>query len=292
MRTRPDHREAVARRLELLRAELEPPPAPGGGAPVDPPLPRYLELVPEEPDGEGPAPPSEPLELPVPGRHAARRARGSAWVPATLRGRMALAPWHVTVVALLIAAGLAVTCWLVVRADARIDAPVLTGPTAPAASALVDLTPSAPGTAPAPAASASVTVDVAGKVRTPGVRVLPAGSRVIDAVRSAGGPRPGVDLTGLNQARVLVDGEQVVVGGPPGVAAAVPTAGVAAGGLVNLNSASLDQLEALPEIGPVTAQAILDWRTAHGGFGAVDELLEVDGIGEKTLERLVPLVTV
>ncbi|HEY0888125.1 MAG TPA: ComEA family DNA-binding protein [Nocardioides sp.] len=291
MRTRPDHREAVARRLELLRAELEPGPVPE--PPSEPPLPRYLELVPDGPEPE-PTPPvtQETGRLPVPGRHAARRSRMAAWLPDTVRGRVAIAPWHLTVVALLVAAGLAVTCWLVVRADARIDAPSVPQPVG-STSPLVALTAAPSGVAAsAPAASPSVTVDVAGKVRTPGVRVLPAGSRVIDAVRAAGGPRPGVDLTGLNQARVLVDGEQIVVGGPPGAVATGPSAGAAGGGLVNLNSASVEQLEGLPEIGPVTAQAILDWRTAHGGFGAVDELLEVDGIGEKTLERLLPLVTV
>jgi competence protein ComEA len=132
-----------------------------------------------------------------------------------------------------------------------------------------------------------VVVDVAGKVRRPGVATLPAGSRVVDAIRKAGGARPGVDLTGLNLARVLVDGEQILVGVAPvaGVAASASAQpGAADGGsLVNLNTATLDQLDGLPGVGPVTAQKILDWRSAHGAFTAIDELLEVDGIGEAIL---------
>jgi competence protein ComEA len=149
---------------------------------------------------------------------------------------------------------------------------------------------------------AQVVVDVVGKVRRPGIAVLPAGSRVVDAVEASGGARPGVDLSSLNLARVLVDGEQVVVGQdrPAGVAAGVlagpspvgtppSTAGPPA--LVNLNTADQATLETLPGIGPVTATAILQWRTEHGTFTSVDELLEVSGIGEATLAELAPHVT-
>jgi competence protein ComEA len=138
-------------------------------------------------------------------------------------------------------------------------------------------------------------VDVAGKVRRPGVATLPAGSRVVDAIRQAGGARPGVDLTSLNLARVLTDGEQILVGvaPAPGVAASASSQpGASPGGaLVNLNTATLDELDSLPGVGPVTAQKILDWRTAHGSFTAIDELLEVDGIGEKTLADMAPHLT-
>ena len=146
-----------------------------------------------------------------------------------------------------------------------------------------------------PATAGSVTVDVAGKVRRPGIAVLDPGSRVVDALKAAGGARGGVDLSGLNLARVLVDGEQILVGEPAPVglaASAVPSAGAPGGPLVNLNTASEAELEALPEVGPVTAQAILAWRTEHGGFTSVDELLEVDGIGDATLGQLAPYVTV
>ncbi|GAB2458071.1 helix-hairpin-helix domain-containing protein [Jatrophihabitans fulvus] len=163
---------------------------------------------------------------------------------------------------------------------------------------------SAPTSAPA-ASSASaglVVVDVAGKVRRPGVYRLPAGSRVDDAIRAAGGALRGVDLGVLNLAAVLVDGQQVAVGRPaaapgPAMTAGAPTAGSAGpsgglGALVNLNSATLEQLEALPGIGPALGQRILDYRTEHGSFATVDDLNDVSGIGDVTFGRLKPLVTV
>ena len=157
--------------------------------------------------------------------------------------------------------------------------------------------PLAAPTAPTAAPSApEVVVDVAGKVREPGIVQLPAGSRVVDAVEAAGGARRGVDLSGLNLARVLVDGEQVVVGipAPAGVAASAASAPGTGppGALVNINTATQTELETLPGIGPVTAQAILQWRTDNGAFSAVDELMEVSGIGEATLADLAPFVTV
>jgi len=152
------------------------------------------------------------------------------------------------------------------------------------------------GGAAATAAPATVTIDVAGKVRHPGIAVLDTGARVVDAIKAAGGARPGVDLTGLNLARLLVDGEQVVVGGaPPSGAAAEAVPSSAASGpatLVNLNTATETELDTLPDVGPVTAASILQWRDQHGGFTSVDELLEVDGIGEVTLGKLAPYVTV
>jgi competence protein ComEA len=220
-------------------------------------------------------------------------------VPETLRGRVALGPPQVAVLALLIALGLAVTCWWVVRGTAhQIAAPRVTAPPSPLVSA-APLAPASPGETTAGEATAgdtgSVTVDVAGKVRRPGIAVLDPGARVVDALRAAGGARAGTDLSGLNLARVLVDGEQILVGVPVPVglaASAVPSAGAPGGPLVNLNTASETELEGLPEVGPVTAQAILAWRSEHGGFTSVDELLEVDGIGDATLGQLAPYVTV
>jgi competence protein ComEA len=120
---------------------------------------------------------------------------------------------------------------------------------------------------------------------------------VVDAVEAAGGARRGVDLATLNLARPLVDGEQILVGVsvPTGVAGSLGSAHVAAGEsgvLVNLNSADLAALETLPGVGPVTAQAIVDWRTENGGFTRVEELLEVDGIGDATLADIAPHVTI
>ncbi|MGW3650215.1 helix-hairpin-helix domain-containing protein [Streptomyces sp. NPDC000878] len=146
-------------------------------------------------------------------------------------------------------------------------------------------------------AGAQIVVDVSGKVREPGVHRLPAGSRVADALRAAGGVRPGTKTEGLNRARFLVDGEQVVVGGAvpvPGVVVggAVGSGAVAVGGAgagpaapVSLNTATVDQLDTLPGVGPVLAQHIIDYRTQHGGYRSVDELREVNGIGDPTCRR-------
>jgi competence protein ComEA len=140
---------------------------------------------------------------------------------------------------------------------------------------------------------AELVVHVAGKVRTPGVVRLPAGSRVLDAVAAAGGANKGVDLSGLNLARPLVDGEQVLVGVPPpaGAEPAAPSGGTTAGP-VNLNTATTEQLEALPGIGPALAGRIVGWRTEHGRFTSVEELQEVSGIGPATMAELADLVTV
>jgi competence protein ComEA len=158
----------------------------------------------------------------------------------------------------------------------------------------MSLAPEAAASGSPVAVGGRITVDVAGKVRRPGIAVLDSGSRVVDAIKAAGGARPGVDTSGLNLARVLVDGEQIVVGGPAAAAppvAPVPGAPSATGPLVNLNLATQAELETLPEVGPVTAQSILTWRDQHGGFTDVAELLEVDGIGDATLAQITPYVT-
>ncbi|MFJ6011485.1 helix-hairpin-helix domain-containing protein [Streptomyces sp. NPDC092952] len=156
-----------------------------------------------------------------------------------------------------------------------------------------------PSSGPAPAAGPGghVVVDVSGKVHRPGVRTLPSGARVTDALRAAGGVREGTDLSGLNRARVLVDGEQIVVGAPPEGSAPGGTGGAAPGGggsppagPVSLNSATADQLETLPGVGPVLAQRIVGYRAQHGGFRSVDELREVSGIGDRRFADLRPLV--
>jgi competence protein ComEA len=150
------------------------------------------------------------------------------------------------------------------------------------------------GTGALSRSTAAVVVDVAGKVRDPGIAVLRQGARVIDALRAAGGVRPGVDLGGLNLARVLTDGEQVVVGVPAvaGPGPSPPESGSPVTGLVNINTADQMTLESLPDVGPVTAQAIITWRSQHGGFTSVDQLLDVDGIGDVTLAKLTPYVTI
>ena len=147
-----------------------------------------------------------------------------------------------------------------------------------------------------------VIVHVAGAVRRPGVYRIEAGARVDEAVRRAGGATRRADLGGLNLAAKVEDGRQVLVprraaagAGPPGQAA--DTAGSAAGtgaaaAPVNLNTATLAQLDTLSGVGPATAQKILDYREEHGGFGTVEELGEVPGIGDVRLATLRELVTV
>lgn len=159
------------------------------------------------------------------------------------------------------------------------------------------------GTGTSPGAGAGpdavVIVDVSGKVRHPGIQRLPAGSRVTDALRAAGGVRPGANTEGLNRARLLVDGEQVVVGGPASVPGADPAVGAGVGGPVpgaapaapiSLNTATADQLDTLPGVGPVLAQHIIGYRSQHGGFRSVDELREVNGIGDRRFADLRNLV--
>ena len=146
--------------------------------------------------------------------------------------------------------------------------------------------------------SALLVVDVAGKVRRPGVYRLPAGARVDDAVRAAGGLLSGVRPGTVNLARKLVDGEQVLIGvaGSGAATGAGPAAeGAAPGaatGPLDLNSATLAQLDTLPGVGPALARHILDWRTQHGRFDSVDQLNGVSGIGDSKFADLKPLVTV
>lgn len=168
------------------------------------------------------------------------------------------------------------------------------GPASPAPG-----TPGAPSAgAPGPSGSATaarLVVDVAGKVRRPGVYELAPGARVIDALQAAGGARRGASTTSLNLAAPLHDGEQVVVGVPGAPPAGDAGAGFGTGaavGPVDLNTATFEQLQTLPGVGPVLAQRILDWRADHGRFNSVDQLDEVSGIGTVKFAQLRSRVTV
>jgi len=286
--------EVTRRRLELLSAEI-------AGARPDL-SPQRTDRQDDGPDDLAPPGTTTPPDTttppvtttPIVGRHARRsvgwRRLVSGWLldrlPPTLQGRIQLGAAQLGVLALTVATGLAVAAWWVLRTDD-------TGALVPAVSPVA----STPSTLVTPTAAASpsgvVVVDVAGEVRRPGIATLPAGSRVIDALKAAGGVRRGVDRASINQARLLVDGEQIVVGGAAPSGAAASATGTAPGGttLVNLNTADQATLETLPGVGPVTAQSILAWREENGGFRAVDELLEVSGIGDATLAELAPYVT-
>jgi len=149
---------------------------------------------------------------------------------------------------------------------------------------------------PAPAATARaapaplLVVDVVGAVRRPGLYRLPQGSRIADAVARAGGATAHAELALVNLAAPLADGTQIVVPARTAVGATAPAAPGVPAGPVHLNTATLEQLDALPGVGPVTAQKILDYRQKHGAFSSVDELDAIPGIGPARLDQLRDLV--
>jgi competence protein ComEA len=208
----------------------------------------------------------------------------------------------VGVVAWLHAQGEGDAVQLAPRSPSSSPAAVVPGPS-PASGPIASGPVSAAVPSPSPV---GVVVDVEGRVHRPGLQRLPPGARLADAVQAAGGVTSGAVLRALNLARILADGEQIVVPGPGdpapvgsgGGGAGVPSpggAGTGAGGAatpVDLNAATEEGLDTLPGVGPVLAQRIVAWRTEHGRFTSVDELAEVPGIGPKLLERLRPLVRV
>ena len=186
---------------------------------------------------------------------------------------------------------------------ARHDEPQVVSANLPPVQPVSSMEASAVGQPSVP--EGDVVVSVVGLVHTPGLVTLPPGARIADALEAAGGTLDGADLTGLNMARRIADGEQIVVGiasppgtppamgssvsAPPGGAPAPAAPGASSEGPtppVDLNAATVDQLDALPGVGPVTAESIVAWRTANGRFANVDQLGEVDGIGPARLEKL------
>jgi competence protein ComEA len=200
---------------------------------------------------------------------------------------------HVGVIGVLLALGLLTAGWLLLRArPVAVASPsevvTVSSPTQPAASAT-----------PTPSKAVSIVVHVLGAVRHPGLVRLPENARVQDAIDAAGGLTNRADPGELNLAQPLSDGQQVVIGtrtDPAGEvrdeAGSGQGSGAAATGALDLNHASQPQLEELPGVGPVTAQAILAWRQQHGRFSRIEELQEVDGIGPKTYAEIAPHVRV
>jgi len=250
------------------------------------------------------APSHRQRERPPGGRMPAM-LRGVVWDPAA-RGAMMLA-----LVALAAAAVAAFFAWhgRPVRIDtamgggaARVTASPGASPSGDGRAGGVSAEPGgATGTPRSASPAAVVVVDVAGRVREPGVVRLPAGSRVVDAIERVGGVLPGTDTTGLALARQLVDGEQILVDGRPGPAsaapAAVPSAGAGSGGeagnavgLVHLNTATAEQFDTLPGIGPVLADRIVRYRQENGPFASPEQLAEVPGVGDRRLAELLPLI--
>ncbi|MFE2287039.1 helix-hairpin-helix domain-containing protein [Streptomyces sp. NPDC059443] len=286
---------AVRRRAEALLGGNPPgPPSPDvGSAPAPTPTPVPVPV---------PVPVPEPAAVGSPGGSAAgvesrgdgdglpdgvaRRLAVRERLPVWLQARCGVEPRAVAAVSVVLVAavGFAGQQYWSARPQ-PVTAPALV---APAPAAAVRPAPTAGGTAGGSTATGRILVDVSGKVRDPGVRRLPAGSRVEDALVAAGGVRPGTDITGLNRARVLMDGEQVLVGAP-----APPPAGggsAPASGPLSLGTATAEQLDGLPGVGPVLAQHIVDFRTVRGGFRSVEELRQVNGIGERRFADLRKLV--
>jgi competence protein ComEA len=165
-------------------------------------------------------------------------------------------------------------------------------PAAPAEGAAATTGGARPSVGEAADTDATVVVSVVGTVARPGLVTLPSGARVAEAVEAAGGLLPEADAASVNLAAVVTDGQQIVVGVPGGAGMAAPAGpGSAAGTPVNLNTASVAELDALPGVGPVLAQRIVDHRE-QGPFTSVDELDDVPGIGPARAAELADLVTV
>jgi competence protein ComEA len=260
--------------------------------------------------GFGPGP-DDGEAAPVRGRVAPAR---SAWdEPPRGIGRWLPASWStarwdpggwgaigLAVVAALAAVVAAVGVWAGRPVAEPVPALPVVSAGAPARANTLPSAAAIPGAVPAP--GGPVVVNVAGRVRRPGLVTMREGARVGEAVDAAGGALPNVDLTPLNLAARLVDGQQVLVGvaAPAGAAAPGPPAGSPAGagtapapgGKLDLNVATLEQLDGLPGVGPVMAKKILDWRTQNGRFTAVEQLREIPGIGDARFGTLRDLVRV
>src|SRR5271157_1255750 len=244
------------------------------------------------------------------------------WLPDASQGRGWVArlradPGRAGAIGLAIVAALAVLVTVFTLVRDR-PAPVMSAKLPPVekASTSSPRSSASPGVGQPASPDRPVVVSVVGLVRTPGLVTLAPGARIADAVQAAGGAMDGADTIGLNMARPVGDGEQIVVGiapisgqpavlgssvgsgsapasgSPPGAGPAPGSTKPKGGAVVDLNAATVEQLDALPGVGPVTAAAIVAWRQTHGRFTSVDQLADVDGIGPARLDKLRPLVPV
>jgi competence protein ComEA len=244
------------------------------------------------------------------------------WLPDASQGRGWVAriradPGRAGAIALAVVAALAVLVTVFTLMRDR-PAPVMSAKLPPVekASTATPRSSASPAAGQPGGSDGPVVVSVVGLVHTPGLVTLAPGARIADALQAAGGPVSGADTIGLNMARPVGDGEQIVVGlapvsgqptalgssvspgsapapGAPGPAGPVSgTVRPKAGAVLDLNTATVEQLDALPGVGPVTAAAIVAWRQANGKFTSVDQLADVDGIGPARLDKLRPLVRV
>ncbi len=139
---------------------------------------------------------------------------------------------------------------------------------------------------------AKLIINVAGKVANPGVYQLPSGARVVDAIQAAGNQLKGVDISDINLARMLVDGEQILVGGSKSISGRSIVKKISPDNPLDINRATLAQLDTLPGIGPVTAQRIIDYRIKVGRINALDELKKLSGLGGSKFEEIKPLLRI
>ncbi|MGY2084197.1 helix-hairpin-helix domain-containing protein [Blastococcus sp. SYSU DS0539] len=287
---RDDADDVIRARLRAVLAE--PGPAAGG-------------WLPDDEDGDGWSwPGDDRVTVPIdagddrdrPGGVGRHRAPGPTvrWHPGRPGTR---AVWAAALVAVLLLVGW--TWWERPRVEPAAAGSAVpattTGGAAPSSPAAGngDVPTDAPGQTSEPAAV--VVVSVVGRVGRPGLVTLAPGARVADAVTAAGGLLPDADPASVNLAAPLADGQQIAVGVPGAVADGAPAGGApagAAGGRVDLNTAGVAELDALPGIGPVLAQRIVDHRTRAGGFRSVEELDDVPGIGPATAAELADLVGV
>jgi competence protein ComEA len=274
---------ASARLAQLIDHARREPPVPADHPPADA---EWVDVS-DSPDGV------------TPSHGSAGRPRGSPWWRAGRPGRLVErwlpgGPGQPTdrrrlpaLLVIAVATGAAVAAGAVLTSGGAAREPAPDLPLAVSSTGLGPASRSGTGN--------SIVVSVIGRVVRPGLVTLPEGARVADAVREAGGPVAGADLSGLNLARRVADGEQVYVGVPAPADSQPASTGLdpsSNGGKVDLNTASVAQLDTLPGVGQVTAQRIIDWRTKHGRFTRVEQLREVDGIGPARYAQLKDLVVV